>query len=212
MNDRTTIFPSSFLPPIAIMSAMSKQSLKTGTIRIERHETFPKQTHRNRTVIITAGGPMAMSVPITRPNGNHTCISDIEISYTERWDIHFERTIDAAYNASPYYMYYRDDIYRIIGGRFKKLTELNEALLNFLFAKLNIGTTIEYTDEYIGTELYEKDYRNMYSYKHPEELPAIPEYTQVFRDRMPFYGNVGILDALFNLGPETRNYLTKIDS
>ena len=207
-----SIFPTSYLPPVALMSAMCKEALRCGEILIERQETFPKQTYRNRTVILTSKGPMALSVPVVRPNGTHTCISEIIISYSERWNINHIRALDAAYNASPYYFFYRDEIHDILLRPFKKILDLNEALLQLLFKKIKIETKLSYTNEFFGEDYYQRDFRKMYSYKHPESLPKMPEYVQVFRDRTPFCGNIGILDLLFNYGPETRDYLIKLDN
>ena len=43
------------------------------------------------------------------------------------------------------------------------------------------------------------------------EARSNPAYPQVFDSKMPFCENVCILDALFNLGPETLDYLLSIN-
>lgn len=203
-----TIFPTAYLPSIALMAAIVRHD----KIVIELHETFPKQTHRNRTVIGTANGPMTLSVPVVRPQGNHTETADIKISYSEKWNVIHWRAIESAYNSSPYFLYYRDGIEKILKQPYEHLTEMNEELLKYLLKCLKHPCEIEYSNEYFGTNKYDSDYRDLYSYKHPERNPKCPEYTQVFCDRHQFNSNISILDTLFNLGPETAEYLLKIEA
>lgn len=207
MDNSTALFPTAYFPSIALMAAM----VQTGDIVIEQQETFPKQTHRNRTVIITANGAMTLSVPVVRPNGTHTLTTDIAISYAEHWNLIHWRALEAAYNSSPYFLYYRDGIEKILMQRYDRLIELNEAILEHLFAKLKTQHSITYTNDYRKPCGEPNDFRDRFSYKHPERLPECPKYEQVFSDRMPFDGNVGILDLLFNLGPESKDYLLKIE-
>lgn len=182
-----------------------------GRVLIETHETYPKQTNRNRTVILTANGPSTLSVPVVRPNGTHTITADIGISYAERWNVIHWRSIEAAYNSSPFFLYYRDGIEKLLMTKYEKLLELNEALMDYLIAKMKLDISIGYTEHFIQQEETGKDYRNLFSYKHHTPETKTEEYTQVFCDRQPFCGNVGILDLLFNLGPETKKYLLNLN-
>ena len=208
MEKNDIVFSTAYFPPVATMTAMVRY-VEHGQLLVEQQETFPKQTHRNRTVIITANGPMSLSVPVIRTNGNHTATREMTISYAERWNIIHWRAIESAYNASPFFLYYRDDVEKILMQRYKRLLDLNEAILLFLAKNLKLKWEIVYTDEYFKGERFRLDFRDRYSYKHPEGLPRIEEYHQVFEDRMPFNPNVGVLDLLFNMGPETTNYLQR---
>lgn len=207
MTSYPALFPTAYFPSIALMAAM----LKAEKIAIERYESFPKQTHRNRTVIITANGLMTLSVPILRPNGNHTRTDEIGISYTEKWNVVHWRAIESAYNSSPYFLYYRDEIEQIIMTRFERLAKLNESILRLLLKELGSDIEINYTTDFTKPTGAANDFRDRFSYKHPETLPKIPEYPQVFDDRMSFNPNVSIIDTLFNLGPETKEYLAAIE-
>ncbi len=206
MDSYPALFPTAYFPSIALTAAM----LQASTIVVEQQESFPKQTHRNRTVILTANGPMTLSVPVVRCNGSHTLTADVGISYAEHWNLMHWRAMEAAYNSSPYFLYYRDEIEQILMQRCNRLIELNETLLKYVFAKLKSPCNILYTDNYTKPDGDACDYRDRFSYKHPERLPDCPRYEQVFSDRMPFNSNVSILDLLFNLGPESKDYLSKI--
>lgn len=200
------LFPTSYFPSIALMAAI----VQSDSIVIEKQETFPKQTHRNRTVIVTANGPMTLTVPVVRPNGTHTRTSEIQISYAEHWNTIHWRAIETAYNSSPYFLYYRDKVESILNERYDFLLQLNSKILQFLLKTLKLDSTISYTEVFVKPCGESTDYRDRYSYKHPENLPECKPYTQVFCDRIPFNPNVGILDLLFNMGPETIGYLQKI--
>lgn len=202
------VFSTSYFPSVAMTAAMV-QNANNGQLLIEQNETFPKQTHRNRTVIVTANGPMTLSVPVVRTNGNHTLTKEMTISYAEKWNIIHWRAIESAYNSSPYFLYYRDEVEKILMQRHELLLELNEAILLFLAKKLKQKWEIIYTEDFLREGEYRYDFRDRYSYKHPESLPSLEKYHQVFDDRMAFNPNVSILDLLFNLGPETADYLLR---
>jgi hypothetical protein len=53
------------------------------------------------------------------------------------------------------------------------------------------------------------DYRRDRDLIVPGRIPLAP-YRQVFDDKYGFFGNLSILDLLFNLGPEARSYMEKI--
>ena len=202
--DNEPLFATSYFPPIAYMAALMRMPF----FSIEQQDTFPKQTHRNRTVIVTAGGLMTLSVPVVRPQGTHTRTADMGISYAERWNVIHWRALEAAYNASPYFLYYRDEVEQILMNHYDRLIELNDTILRFLLKKLKLSGNYNYTTQYLHQASH--DYRNRFDYKRPEENIALPSYAQVFADRMPFQPHVSVLDLLFNLGPEAREYLHNI--
>ena len=140
-----SIFPTAYFPSLTLMAAM----VQTSDLLTEIYETFPKQTHRNRTVILTANGPMTLSVPVVRPNGNPTLTADITVAYTERWNVTHWRAIESAYSAAPYFLYYRDPIEKLLMAKYDRLITLNEALLEALFKALKSDCTIRHTDNYI---------------------------------------------------------------
>jgi len=178
--------------------------------KIEIHETFPKQTHRNRTVIETANGAMTLSVPVTRKNGNHTATRDIAVSYAERWNFVHWRAIESAYNASPYFLYYRDEVESLLMRRYNYLIDLNEATMRLMYEKMKCEYLLEWTEDFEKDIPPEEDYKDRYSYKKRDGLPYMEPYSQVFHGKEEFDGNVSFLDLLFNLGPESVDYLSKI--
>lgn len=189
------VVPTAYLPSISYMAAI----MRYPEISIEQYDTFPKQTFRNRTTIATGNGLLTLSVPVVRTHGNHTPTHQITVSYQEPWNIRHWRAIVSAYSAAPYFLYYRDEFEHILMQKHDKLLDLNEALLSLLLRKMKIQCTIERTTDFCPAA---------------DPLPyydSFPPYPQVFDTRFPFQPNITILDLLFNLGPEARSYLQKLN-
>lgn len=198
----TPVFSTAYLPPIAYVA----KALQYTELLIESKETFPKQTYRNRAEIMTAGGVRTLTVPVIRDN--HSRTEEVGIDYKERWNIIHLRTLAAAYSASPYYLYYKDDLEALLTKRYEKLMELNEAMLKWILRLLKADCRLQRTEDY--QKECEEDFRNTFSPKHPYPTEGMESYYQVFSDRLPFTPNLSIIDLLMNLGPEAKDYLKRI--
>ena len=198
----TPVFSTAYLPPIVYVA----KALQYTELLIESKETFPKQTYRNRVEIMTAGGVRTLTVPVIRDN--HSRTEEVGIDYKERWNIIHLRTLAAAYSASPYYLYYKDDLEALLTKRYEKLMELNEAMLKWILRLLKADCRLQRTEDY--QKMYEEDFRNTFSPKHPYPTEGMESYYQVFSDRLPFTPNLSIIDLLMNLGPEAKDYLKRI--
>lgn len=207
MIEEHPVFATAYLPPIIYFAYL--QQFKS--ICIEQYETFPKQTYRNRTLIVTANGPLVLSVPVIRPFGNHTATHDMVISHQERWNIRHWRAIESAYNTSPYFLYYKDAIEKILLDHHDSLLEMNHQLLTTLLKQLKIDCQIRYTDDFVP-EGASNDYRYSITPKKPASPTLFPTYCQVFDSQMPFLPNMSILDLLFNVGPDSKRYLERVVS
>mgnify|MGYP002622095959 CR=1 FL=1 len=198
------LFSTAYFPPVAYMAALNSQT----EALIEVRETFPKQTYRNRMVIMTAGGVRALTVPVVRRN--HSRTDEVTIDYKERWNtVHF-RTLSAAYGASPYWAYYQDDIEQLLCQRYDRLVDLNLAVTNWLAHRLKLRCHLEFTTDYMFVCNDADDYRSVFSPKIPYATEGFPPYCQVFSDRYPFAPNLSVLDLLLNMGPEAGDYLKTI--
>ena len=198
----TPVFSTAYLPPIVYVA----KALQHTELLIESKETFPKQTYRNRAEIMTAGGVRTLTVPVIR--NNHSRTEEVGIDYKERWNIIHLRTLAAAYSASPYYLYYKDDLETLLTKRYEKLMELNEAIMKWILRLLKADCRLQQTEDY--QKVYEEDFRNTFSPKHPYPTEGMESYYQVFSDRHPFTPNLSIIDLLMNLGPEAKYYLKRI--
>ena len=195
------LFSTAYFPPIAYVAALMQHT----DILIEIKETYPKQTYRNRMNIMTAGGGRALTVPVIR--NNHSRTEEVLIDHKERWNVIHLRTLTAAYSASPYYMYYQDDLEALLTRHYDRLIDLNQAALEWLLKQLKHPCKVAFTEDYTPATGDPTDYRSTFSPKVPYPTEGFPPYYQVFSDRLPFTPNLSILDLLFNLGPEAKEYL-----
>ena len=118
---------------------------------IEHHETFQKQTYRNRCVIATTQGTQALTVPVERisPSTLHlppSTIKDIRISDHGNWRHLHWNALQSAYGDSPFFMYYEDDIRPFFERRWDFLLDFNEAIREKLCELLDIQPTVHYTE------------------------------------------------------------------
>lgn len=203
MTTKIPLLSTAYLPSIHYMACLATHE----RVVIEQHETFPKQTFRNRTVIATGNGELMLNVPVSKPEGNHTKTCNVEVSYHEPWNVRHWRAIESAYNAAPYFLYYRDGLENILLREYRMLLALNHDILSFLLEKLKINCTIEYSSEYRPMDDRETDLRLSLTAKNGQNMTPCPPYSQVFDSRYGFMPNMSAIDLLFNLGPEARQYL-----
>ena len=200
----TPLFSTAFFPPIAYIATLSQYA----EAYIEAKETFPKQTYRNRMEIMTAGGVRFLTIPVKR--NNHSRTEEVTIDYRDRWNVIHLRTLTAAYSASPYFQYYCDDIESLLMQHYTGLIELNRKTLEWTLRKLGINCLLTDTTDYLPATGATTDFRHTFSPKIPYPTNRFPGYYQVFSDRHPFVPNLSILDLIFNLGPEARDYINKL--
>ena len=207
MNTSYALFSTAYFPPISYVAAM----LDKPVVLVEQYETFPKQTYRNRAVVATANGLLPLSVPVIRTNGNHTYTKDMNICYNENCAAKHWRAIESAYNSSPYFLYYKDDVEAILNKKHRTLLELNMDILAFVFKKLKVAKDIILSTDFVVVDANAdiEDYRNRFSPKNKEIIQLSP-YDQVFEDRFGFVPNLSILDLLFNMGPDSLGYLKEV--
>lgn len=186
-------------------------------VLMEVHETFTKQTYRNRCLIATAQGVQALTVPISHPESaaNHFQssifnVQCVRLSNHGHWQHQHWQAITSAYGDSPFLPYYEDDLrpFFFETERWERLIDYNEAIREKMCELLDIHPHVEPTKEYVKSGDF-ADYRDAIRPKQPPTDPdfkACPYY-QVFSQRLGFLPNLSILDLLLNMGPESIYYL-----
>ena len=179
---------------------------------IEKEETYPKQTYRNRCKIMTANGVLNLTIPVEKLNGNTTKTKDIKIINSSQWYINHWRAINSAYSGSPFFLYYKDDLEHFFKGNYDNLLKFNNELLNELLNLIGIKCSIEFSNSFTkpNNSNQELDYRYSISPKISSDFRHTEEYYQVFSNKFNFTPNLSIMDLLFNIGPETKNYLETV--
>lgn len=187
--------------------------LKYDKIMLEQHEHFAKQTFRNRYEILGANGQLALVVPVAKGRGRKIPIRDLRISYDTDWQRIHWRTIFSAYNSSPFFEYYCDDLYPFFTKKWDYLFDFNREVLETLCELLDLEPAIGLTTQF---ESVSDDTLNFREAITPKQHKAAEDphfgaepYTQVFSGRYGFVENLSILDLLFNEGPNSINVLQK---
>jgi hypothetical protein len=207
-TDRPEILlPTAYLPPVEYMALMSVST----KVEIEIHETYPKQTWRNRCIIPTANGPLALSIPVEKPLGNHTPTRLINISKHLPWQKQHWRTIVSAYNKSAFFLFYRDLLEPFFTNEAPELLiDWNDELLTALTGEIGIALKWERTLSFSKSPKGMLNLRAIFSPKAnlaAENHLFFKPYFQAFAERHGFLANQSVIDLLFNLGPDTKKYL-----
>lgn len=203
----TSPFPTAYMPPLSYFALL----LKSDVLEIEAHETYPKQSWRNRCSIATAQGVLDLTVPVVKPYGNRTQTKETLIDAKQKWQNNHWRAIESAYNKSPYFLYFQDKLKTLIYSKQVPLLEFNNALMRFFMDFFKIKKELRFSENYQKIEP-QHDLRILL---HPKAKPLIPLdklpiYYQVFSDNLPFFPNLSILDLAANEGPSGIFYLEKV--
>jgi hypothetical protein len=179
----------------------------SGGVLLEAHEHYPKQTLRNRALILTAQGPKPLTVPVRAgASQQKKRATEIEIDYAHRWVLPYWRTLQTAYNRTPYFLYYADALHDDLFRRPATLWELNETLLRRLFGWIAPATPLQLTTEWQRTPPPSVlDRRNAYAPGALPDIMRVPPYPQTFG--AGFENGLSVLDLLFTLGPNTGAFL-----
>lgn len=206
LNDKNPILLSTaYFPPVEYFALLAKFP-----VMIEQHETYRKQSYRNRCEIYSEKGLMPLSIPVTKPMGNHTPTNHVLLRNEDKWYLKHRRAIQSAYESSPFYLFYKDELEEFLSGKYENLFELNFQLMLQLSDLIGIKPQINRTEQFEKEPAKTIDLRNEISPKKQALCSNFPAYIQVFSDRKGFISNLSILDLLFNLGSETKSYLENL--
>lgn len=199
------LLPLFYLPPISWFSVFLQQDAE---VTFEQFEHFPKQTYRNRTIIYGANGRLALIIPILH-NGKKT-INEIEVSQRENWQKLHWKSIKNAYQSSPYFEFYEDQLQQIFNFETQSLFQFNLNALQIILKILKTEKAYSLNEEFSKTPVT-ADFRNQFSAKKESEF-EMEEYYQTFSDKLGFEKDLSILDLICNKGPESLTYLRNVQS
>ena len=206
-KDKTNILLSTaYFAPVQYYSKI----ISSPVVFIEQFEHFQKQTYRNRCVILGGNRPISLVVPVVKGRGPKTLIKNLKISYDTEWQRNHWRTIFSAYNSSPFFEFYKDDIEPFFKKKYIHLLEFNLAIHKTLCELLEIDNAIVLTDDFEKVPPGTLNFRERISPKNKtldDSAFQAQSYTQVFSERFEFVPNLSILDLLFNEGPNSYSVL-----
>ena len=196
------LLTTAYFPPIEYFALLARYSV----VYMEACENYQKQSWRNRCRILTSNGPENLNVPVVHENGTFALpIREIRVEYTTPWVLRTERAIESAYSSSPFFIYYKDELFAILDSQPATLWELNRRLIDFFCAKIGIAPQFVETESFDSAQV--EDYRALI---HPKKANTILRdlglerpYWQVFKEKFGFVPGLSIMDLLFNEGPES---------
>ncbi|HRY98218.1 MAG TPA: WbqC family protein [Bacteroidales bacterium] len=205
---RVIQLPLLYFPPVSwFVHALEADQVVLGCPR-----PYRKQTLRNRCAIMSANGPLTLTVPVAKPWRN-AAFSEVRPDTARPWRRTHWRAIESAYSRSPFFLYYRDEAESWFSkDRVESLAAFNQACIHDLIRIMQLPVNVNVDQVHGPHEGELTDYAPFFLNRRQEEgssLMALPEYRQVFSERLPFVPDLSVLDLIFNLGPEAREYLRK---
>ena len=138
---RNICLSSAYLAPVEYYSEIAKAD----AVFIEGHDYYLKQTYRNRCLIAAANGQMALSIPVEKASGEKILTRDVRISDHTDWQLNHWRSIESAYNSTPFFEYYKDDLLPFYEKKWTYLMDFNLEIQLKILDLLNLNKKIQLT-------------------------------------------------------------------
>ena len=200
------LLSTAYLPPVEYFALLLSENAA-----IEREERYQKQSYRNRTVIMNGNGALNLIIP-TIHDGRMGVVKDVRIEYVTPWQRAHWRSIESAYNNTPYYLYYKDVLKPFFEREYEYLFDFNLQLTQTLMRLLRLDREIQTTTTF--TPYTSEDTRLLIHPKHScredYTFRLKTPYYQVFEDKFGFVPNLSVIDLLFNEGPQAATYLRQL--
>lgn len=201
--EKEIILTSAYLAPVEYYVKLFAYD----KIYVEGEDHYVKQTYRNRCVIASAGGELALTVPTEKEELDKVRMRDIRISDHGNWrHVHWNALV-AAYKQSPFFDYYADELAHFYEHKYEFLFDFNWDLCEWVCRQMDLEVQMCITEEYVPEWQGVDDFRELI---HPKKdfRVADPDfspkpYYQVFELKHGFLPNLSIVDLLFNMGPES---------
>jgi hypothetical protein len=183
-----------------------KTLMKHKQITFDHNASFTKMSFKNRMVIMTAQGPLMLTIPIVGGRNQKTPIKDIYIDYSTNWTSQHYKSIKTNYKRSPYFEFYEQSLESLYSIKPEKLVDFLLHCTQWLQNQLKVTWEISNLNELLegNTECKCMDPWVPNNYHQAKGLPI---YQQVFSNKNDFVPNISILDMLLNMGGREVNKL-----
>ncbi|OUP30939.1 WbqC family protein [Bacteroides sp. An19] len=200
--EKEILLSSAYLAPVEYYTKLYAYD----KVYVERFDHYAKQTYRNRCVIASAAGPLALTIPTEKSDEQKCLMKDVRISDHGNWrHVHWNAFV-AGYKHSPFFDYYADEFQEFYKRRYTFLYDFNAGLCQWICRQLDMQPCIVPTDDFCVSPEGVEDFRERIHPKKPFEANDprfVPKpYYQVFDAQTGFLPNLSIIDLLFNMGPE----------
>ena len=194
------LYPTYF-PTVASYIVMTQSDV----VEFEVHDSYQKQTYRNRCYIYGANGKLRLNIPINFSQKNRQNTDEITIDNTSKWQSIHWKSIESAYKTSPFFEFYEDEFTSLFNGPKERLLDFNLECIAAVNRCLGLKMEISKSEVFTKTTS-ESDYRFLVNARKETKIDTTA-YIQVFQDKHGFINNLSILDLLFNEGPNALTYL-----
>ena len=195
-----------FIPTYFSPISQYHELLNSNFITFEVEDNYQKQTYRNRCYIYGANGKQLLNIPVSIPKSSIKTKSKDILVENSNWQKQHYKSFEAAYNHSPFFEFYKDDLQKIFSKKYTYLLDVN--LDSFNFIKNALELPIEYKFSKTYEENKPNDFRDLADSKKKVEISFL-SYIQMFDQKFGFLKNLSILDLLFMEGPNSINFLVK---
>lgn len=175
------------------------------SVCFEIHDSFPKQTYRNRSYFLSSNKVQPLIVPVSYSNGSPT--KEVVVNYSQRWVKDHWGAFYSGYGKAPFFEYFSEEFKTIWDNKIERLVDLNLAFLKICLKVLQVDLAISFTTEFQLT--HENDYRSLISPKKPfsdRKIYQSSPYAQLFGDT--FVPNLSIVDLIMCEGPNAAQILS----
>ena len=171
-----------------------------------KNSYYKKQTLRNRMFIHGANGKLMLSIPIRHSGINQKRFyDDVSIDSSSDWKKNHFKSIKIAYQSSPYFEFYEEDLKNFYQVETSNLYNFNLKSVELVLKWLEVGTNNRTID--FNIEIY-KQSKNIKEIDNREiKKKSNIKYIQTFEDKNGFIDGLSILDMIFNCGPKTKDYI-----
>lgn len=188
-----------------------KELAKADLVWIENDDNYQKQTYRNRMYVYGANGKLLLNIPIKHLHSpgvkQHQKYRDVRIENDFDWQKQHWKSLKSAYQTSPFFEFYEDDISPLYHQKAEFLMDFNYRCFEMVLECLQLDIKYKKTAEFMKEPVGMKDRRDLINAKTKQELEPYP---QVFQEKKGFLHNLSILDLMFNEGPNTLNYIQQL--
>jgi len=197
-----------YFPSVILFKNLNKIT----NIIFEQYDRHQKMSFRNRCQLAGADGIIQLSIPLGGGRDQRTIMKEVRIANKQDWQGQHWKTIVSCYSRSPWFEFYRDDLFRLYQRPFTFLLDWDlecfEWVARMLGRTLEISITDSYREDYDKNEWL--DLRGKIGPRTigqlQESAPA-PKYRQVFEERTGFLPGLSILDLLFCEGKNASRYI-----
>ena len=185
-----------YFGPICFIELIYKQK----QLCFDKEAAFTKMSFKNRMIILSAQGPLNLTIPILGGREQKTAIKDVLIAYDAPWQAQHFKAIKTCYKRAPYFEYYEADLEKLYTTKKKYLVNFLEDCHQFLQksikGKWELIDSKEPIIEPINEEV-KKVSALPWQPNNYEQFAIQYPYMQVFESSKGFISNLSILDWLF---------------